>query len=118
MARRPDGSLEHDIMRVLWDVSAPLSPAQVNARLDPARAYTTVATVLSRLHTKGLVERTTSGRAFAYTAALPESELAGQRMAQVLVAADDRGAALAGLVRNLSRRDAKLLRKLLEEPLN
>jgi predicted transcriptional regulator len=115
MPRRPDGALEHDIMRVLWSASTALSPAEVNARLAQGLAYTTIATVLGRLHAKGLAARTNPGRGFAYTAAIAEPELTGQRMAEVLVSAADRSAALAGLVRNLSKRDAKTLRALLED---
>ncbi len=115
MPRRPDGALEHDIMKVLWSTTEPLSPAAVNAVLDQGLAYTTVATVLGRLHTKGLVQRTVSGRAFAYRSAVPESELAGRRIADVLLSASDSRAALAGFVRSLSKRDAKALRALLDE---
>ena len=115
MSRRPDGALERDIMKVLWSSPEPLSPATVNSRLDQGLAYTTVATVLGRLHTKGLVQRTAVGRAFVYRAAIPESELAGRRIADVLLSASDSRAVLAGFVRGLSKRDAKALRALLDD---
>ena len=76
MAKRPDGALEHDIMKVLWAAKRPLQPGEIKDLLELHLAYTSVATVLGRLHTKGLVERTESGRAFAYRASLAESELA------------------------------------------
>lgn len=115
MTRRPDGALEHDIMKVLWSSADPMSPAAMNSLLDQGLAYTTVATVLGRLHAKGLVQRTAVGRGFAYHAAVPESELAGRRIADVLLSASDRGAVLAGFVRGLSKRDAKAVRALLDD---
>lgn len=102
-------------MNVLWAANDPLLPAEVNNRLGQGLAYTTVATVLGRLCSKGLVERAARGRAFTYEAVLPESELAQQRIADVLLSASDRGAVLAGFVRGLSKRDAKALRALLDE---
>ncbi len=114
MSRRPDGALEHDIMKVLWQVGRPLLPGEVNEHLGQGLAYTTVATVLGRLHTKGLVERSPSGRAFTYAAAVPESVLAGRRIADALSTAPDRGTALSWFVGGLSARDAKAVRALLD----
>ncbi len=114
MARRPDGALEHDIMTVLWAAQTPLQPGEVNERLPIRLAYTSVATVLGRLHAKGLVQRRESGRAFAYQASFDESELAARRISDVLSSASDHSAVLAGFVGSLSKRDAKALRKLLD----
>jgi len=107
--------LERDILSVLWAATEPLLPAEVNDRLGQGLAYTTVATVLGRLCSKGLVQRAARGRAFTYRAAVPEADFAGQRIADVLQSASDRRAALAGFVRGLSKRDAKALRALLDE---
>lgn len=115
MSKRPDGALEHDIMKVLWAAEKPLQPGEIKDLLESKLAYTSVATVLGRLHAKGLVERTESGRAFAYRPALAESELAARRIADVLSSASDRKAALAGFVGSLSKRDAKALRSLLDD---
>lgn len=114
MARRPDGSLEHDVMSVLWAADEPLLPAEVNARLGLGHAYTSVATVLTRLHTKGLVERMPSGRAYVYTAVVGESELAARRITDVLARSSDQNAVLARFVGGLSTREARLLRDLLD----
>ena len=115
MAKRPDGALEHDIMTVLWSAERPLQPGEVKDRLTTELAYTSVATVLGRLHTKGWVDRTEAGRAFAYVAAVNEAELAARRIGQVLTSANDRSAVLAGFVGSLSKRDAKALRTMLED---
>jgi predicted transcriptional regulator len=110
MAKRPDGALEHDIMKVLWASERPLRPGEINDLLHTRLAYTSVATVLGRLHTKGLVERAESGRAFAYRAAITESTLAARRIDEVLSAANDRDAVLTEFVDGLSKRDAELVR--------
>jgi predicted transcriptional regulator len=115
MAKRPDGTLEHDIMTVLWSAEGPLQPGEIKERLATELAYTSVATVLGRLHAKGLVDRSTSGRAFAYAAIVDESELAARRIRAVLSSASDRTAVLAGFVGSLSKREAKALRTMLDE---
>lgn len=114
MTRRPDGALEHDIMTVLWAAELPLQPGDVQRRLGTELAYTSVATVLGRLHVKGLVDRRPAGRAFVYSAAIDESALAAQQMQTAMAAASDRHAVLAGFVGKLSERDARALRALLE----
>lgn len=115
MAKRPDGALEHDIMKVLWAADRPLQPGDVKELLDIDLAYTSVATVLTRLHAKGLVDRAEVGRAFAYSPVVAESELTARRIGEVLASTTDRSAALAGFVRSLSKRDAKALRALLDD---
>ena len=114
MTKRPDGALEHDIMAVLWAADGPLQPSDIKERLDAPLAYTSVATVLTRLHVKGLVTRTESGRAFAYEAVVDEAQLATRRIGDVLSTVTDREAVLAGFVRSLSKKEAKALRTLLE----
>lgn len=115
MTKRPDGALEHDIMKVLWAADRPLQPGDIKQLLEVELAYTSVATVLTRLHAKGLVERTEAGRAFAYAPAVAESELAARRINDVLAATSDPDAALVGFVRSLSKRDAKAIRALLDD---
>ena len=115
MTKRPDGALEHDIMAVLWTAEGPLHPGDIKARLGTTLAYTSVATVLGRLHVKGLVRRTESGRAFAYEACIDESQLAARRIGEVLSSASDKGQVLAGFVGSLSKKDIEALRAMLGE---
>ena len=71
MTRRPDGALETDVLRVLWAADGPLLPGEINERLDAGYAYTSVATILTRLQAKGLVVRTPAElRDETYAAAL------------------------------------------------
>lgn len=61
------GKLERKIMLILWEAKVPLKPAQVSQMLDRPYAYTTVMTILKRLHDKGLLKRKLQGRAYLYS---------------------------------------------------
>jgi len=115
MTKRPDGALEHDILRALWAAGRPLKPAEVKDELGTELAYNSVATVLNRLQAKGLVRRTAADRGFAYEALLDESALAVRRIQDVLDAARDRDGALMSFIGGLSRRDRKALLRMLAE---
>jgi predicted transcriptional regulator len=64
------GPLEAEVMAVLWRAGQPLPvrdvAAELNAVRNPALAYTTVMTVMSRLAGKGILARSRSGRRFVY----------------------------------------------------
>lgn len=115
MSRRPDGALEADVLRVLWASDRPLLPGEINERLDAGLAYTSVATVLTRLQGKGLAVRTPVGRAFAYEAAVDESALAIQRISELLEATSDRTLVLSRFIGGLPAREAKVMRAMLDE---
>lgn len=112
--RRPMGSLETDVLQELWRTDAFVTPAEVRDALPYDLAYTTISTILTRLWSKGLVEREKVGRAFAYRAKLGEDELTASRMHSELGRAHDRSAALSRFVTRLGKRDVNALRKLLE----
>ena len=65
METRPD--LEFEALSTLWDLGRATVRA-IHLRLGVPRglAYTTTATVLDRLHTKGLVTRRQEGRTLLY----------------------------------------------------
>jgi predicted transcriptional regulator len=113
-SRRPAGALEAEILALLRGAGAPLSPGQVRERLTAADdlSYSTVVTILSRLHAKGLLSRRRDGRAFAYTV-VDEASLAASRMSQALERGRDHDAVLTRFVSGLSGRDTRLLRQLL-----
>ena len=116
--RRPAGALEAEILALLRVAGTPLSPGQVRDRLgardlpDGGLSYSTVVTILSRLHAKGLLSRQRDGRAFVY-AVVDEASLAASRMSQALEVGHDHDAVLTRFVSGLSGRDARLLRRLL-----
>jgi predicted transcriptional regulator len=116
--RRPPGALEAEVMNVLRAAGTPLSPGQVRERLTARQleelSYSTVVTIVSRLHAKGLLERERSGRAFTYRP-LDDASLAASQMSQALQAGTDHGAVLSRFVSGLSGRDARLLRDLLDD---
>lgn len=115
MSKRPDGALEHDIMVVLWASEQPLQAGEIRDRLKVRLAYTSVATVLGRLHAKGLVTRTATGRAFAYEPAIAESQLAVRRIGELYASASDKRQVLAGFLGSLSKKDIEAVRALLAE---
>lgn len=102
-------------MAVLWEAGRALQPGEVRDLLPVPLAYTSVATVLGRLHSKGLVERREAGRAFAYAAALDESELAVKRIKEVYATASDKRQVLAGFLGGLPKKDIAAVRALLAE---
>ncbi len=112
-ARRASGELEADVLAALWRSGEPMSPGQVREALGADLAYTTVMTILSRLHAKGSVTRTRAGRAFVYTPAFPQAELAASRMREQLDRGHDRGAILAHFVGSLTTDDERTLTTLL-----
>ena len=115
MVKRADGELELEVLTILWEGAAPLQPAEVRERTRGNLAYTSVATVLTRLWEKGLVIRTQAGRAYAYSAAVSRDEWNSRRMTAVLDEAPDHHALLAKFVGRLSKKDLAELRRVLEE---
>lgn len=111
--RRPAGALESEIMRVLHQAAEPLTPAGVRQRLDGDLAYTTVVTILTRMHGKGLLVRDRSGRAFRYAPVADEPGMVARRMYQAMDGRPDRAAVLARFVESLSAQDERLVRTLL-----
>ena len=114
--RRAAGELEATVLAVLQGAGAPLSPGEVRERIGGPLAYTTVVTILSRLHAKGVLERHKAGRAYLYSPVADEPGLAARRMARVLDGEADREAVLARFVSALSDSDEELLRRMLGDP--
>ena len=113
--RRAAGELEAAVLEVLQAAGSPLSPGEVRDRLGGGLAYTTVVTILSRLHGKGVLDRRKAGRAFLYAPVADEPGLAARRMAEMLDAEPDRETVLARFVSGLSGKDEELLRRMLGE---
>ena len=111
--RRAAGDLEATVLAVLQGAGSPLSPGEVRERIGGPLAYTTVVTILSRLHAKGVLERTKAGRAYLYSPVADEPGLAARRMTRVLDGEADREAVLARFVSALSDSDEELLRRML-----
>jgi predicted transcriptional regulator len=109
VGRRPRGTLEQEVVAALAAADTPLTPGQVRDELGGDLAYTTVMTVLARLHDKGAVMRTRSGRAYAYSVVTDEAEITARQMQRLLDAGDDREAVLSRFVGALSNEDERIL---------
>ena len=79
------GELETAIMNVVWR-KGEATVQEVRDALEPDRspAYTTVMTVMSRLATKGLLERQKNGRAYVYRPATEQDQLAGSMLSSLV----------------------------------
>ena len=82
-------------------------------------AYTTVMTTLSRLHTKGVLQRESAGRGFAYRLPMPLGEVpasvSAARMRRILESGDDRASILARFLSDLDPDDEQILLRLLAD---
>ena len=90
-------------------------PAEVQAAVGGDLAYTTVMTILVRLHEKGVIERTKVGRAFAYRPVVAETEVVAEQVRRLFAHGNDRAAVLQGLNDGLRPEDETMLRAMLAE---
>ena len=101
-------------MMVLWEQPERfLTVRQVNQRLNGDLAYTTVLTLLSRLHAKGHLERQRQGRAWTYRPVLTCGEHAARAMTAALHESDDHADALLHFVEQLTPAEQQALRRRL-----
>jgi predicted transcriptional regulator len=109
------GSLERDVMALVWD-RREITVRDACDRIGTV-AYTTVMTTMDRLFRKGLLERRKVGRAFVYSAAASRKEIEGA-VASELVHSLIHGETgeplpiLSSLVDAVSERDRALLDEL------
>jgi predicted transcriptional regulator len=111
--RRAAGELESNVLAVLWQADGPLTAAQVNEALPDGLAYTTVLTILARLHAKGALTRERAGRGYAYRPVRDEATHTAEQMVTLLDRGRDRQAVLTQFVSELSSEDEELLQQLL-----
>jgi len=76
--------LQLAIMRILWD-RAEATVLDVQNRLRPERdlAQTTIATLLSRLEKRGVVEHRLDGRQFVYRPLITEQDVRGSMVSEL-----------------------------------
>jgi predicted transcriptional regulator len=111
------GALEQDVMDILWDCRTPLCAREVLQQLTShSLAYTTVATVLTNLVKKAMVERISTGRTWVYRPLDTRSQYAAGLMAQALTVSEDRASSFLHFVETMSEADAALLREILAGP--
>ena len=107
------GELESAVMDVLWNSEEPVRVRDVMDRLQPPRplAYTTVMTVLDNLHTKGMVSRRRTGRAYRYRAVRSREEPAADLVRQVLRASGDPERVMLHFANSASEDESRILRR-------
>ena len=112
------GPLEQDVMNVLW-VSCEVNdePLPIRAVADnmPDLAYTTIATVLSNLKRKGMVEQLRDQPVLRYRPLRGRARHAAWMMSQILAGAQNRERCLEKFIGELDPADVDLLRRLLAE---
>jgi predicted transcriptional regulator len=114
------GDLQLRILQSLWD-RPDSSVAEVHAELKPERdlAYTTVATMLRKMETRGLVAHREEGRSFLYRALVAAEEVSrsvGQHLVDRLSSGSLTEAVSHLLTsREVSRDELDQLEKLIKE---
>lgn len=114
--QRAKGQLEAQLLDALRDSDAGLTVKDLQSRLvDPIPAVTTIITVLERMRSKGLVDRSASGgRSFVYVASRSRVDQATASIHDALTLAGDRHAALLLLAGSLNDSDRDVLRRALD----
>lgn len=111
----PGGALEHAVLATLWSLGR-ASVREIHARVsEPSGlAYTTTATVLDRLHQKGLVSRRRVARTFVYQPKVKRKTVERARARQTLrqLLGPDPHPAIAALVEAVDEIDPELLDEL------
>jgi predicted transcriptional regulator len=107
--------LEYSVMLALWDLGSATTP-EVHARVgEPAGlAYSTIATVLDRLHDKGCCSRLRVGKAFSYRPEIARAEADRARARETIgrLIGDDPLPAIVCLVDAVESLDPALLDEL------
>ncbi|MFC3996219.1 BlaI/MecI/CopY family transcriptional regulator [Nocardiopsis sediminis] len=114
MSRRRLGQLEAEVLAVLAEADDYVSTSELCTRLAGDPAYTTINTILFRLHDKNMVERVQRGRAFVYRLVVDESEVAAERMFSHLRVASNPSSVLNQFVSGLNPEEADALRAVLD----
>lgn len=111
--RRAPGTLESEVMGVLWARAQPLTATDVQQALGGDLAYNTVQTILIRLHEKNLLRRDRVGRGHVYWPVQDAATAAAAQMQAALGDRPDRQAVLQQFAATLDDADAATLRRLL-----
>jgi predicted transcriptional regulator len=116
--RLPGGELEYAVLGALWALGR-ATAREVHARVaEPAGlAYTTTATVLDRLHSKGLVAREKVDRAFQYRPRVARGLVERARLRETLdwLLGPDSQPSMARLVDAMESIDPDLIDELTRE---
>lgn len=108
------GQLERRVMELAWDDSLRAPDATFTVRdlaeRLPGHAYTTVLTVVDRLHRKGMLQRVSQDRANHFRAADSREGYVASLMQDALASTSDSAGVLVRFARTVSAEQADLLR--------
>ncbi|MEU7872555.1 BlaI/MecI/CopY family transcriptional regulator [Dactylosporangium sp. NPDC049140] len=109
------GELEAAVMRQLWAAGGPVTVRQVHTALVETRelAYTTVLTVMEKLHRKGWLQRVRQGRAHVYEAVATREQYGAGLMRDALTDSGDREQTLLHFLGQMTLDEAASLRSAL-----
>ena len=113
------GELETEVMTHVWQLGRACSVAELHQRLDKKLAYTTVMTVMSNLHKKGLLLRQKEGKAYLYSPKRSRAEVQASSLQKLIrgLFGNDEPAFLAcflGMSSKLANKDIQALKQELE----
>ncbi|MBG0823286.1 BlaI/MecI/CopY family transcriptional regulator [Planomonospora sp. ID91781] len=110
------GDLESAIMDRLWSYHRPASVRDVldDLRRDREIAYTTVMTVMDKLHTKGLLRRKQVGRAYVYETVASKEAYTAELMRATLTSGGNQAATLVHFLERLSPEESEALEAALK----
>jgi predicted transcriptional regulator len=110
------GDLESAIMERIWRLGRPVVVREIFEELKAERviAYTTVMTVMDKLHHKGWLRREPKGRAYAYEAVASREAYTARLMRDAWATSDNQAAAFVHFLEQLSEPEARALRAALE----
>jgi predicted transcriptional regulator len=111
---REFGQLESAIMDVIWSQDRPYLVKEVRERLHYGRpvAYTTVMTVMTILHGKGVLRREKHGRAWRYWPAERREEHDARLMTEILRSGGDCRVTLRGFLERVSDEEIDQIRNV------
>ncbi|HSA50701.1 MAG TPA: BlaI/MecI/CopY family transcriptional regulator [Yinghuangia sp.] len=109
------GELEEQVMLRLWAAAEPLAVRDVRDALRPERelAYTTVMTVLDKLHRKGVLRRHRVGRAYHYEPVLSREAHTAALMREDWLSGGGRAGALVHFLEGMTPDQVDALRDAL-----
>ncbi len=114
------GSLEKQVIEVLWKAEKPLKPLEVKQQLKGDHAYTTIMTVLKRMSDKKILTRKMEGKAYLYVPCTCKDKYIKSSLANVFGDLRRTYGELAISqfvdVMKTNKDDLKLLRQFLDNP--
>lgn len=110
------GDLESAVMDRLWSYRRPATVRDVLEDLRTGReiAYTTVMTVMDKLHTKGLLRRKPVGKAYVYETVLTKEAYTAGLMRDTLAGSGNRAATLVHFLEQLTPEETAALDSALQ----